>query len=865
MSIDQDTPPVATTIWQELDTWAQGFKPWQRYILATAVRIGSLTDQHIDQAYALFLHDTGLGNAPTPPIEVPATITGRPSDAALIPIWLTRVGDLKSINALPRASELLFSPRLTVVYGGNGVGKSGFTRLLSNVCFSRKQHQILANVYEETPAQRPGATIVISNGNQEKTPFAFDGENEHSDLKRIAVFDTAVARTHLVDQSPLGFKPAGFDVFPEMARVYAQIGARLTTDTERRKKENTFTKSFVAPESPVSQFVASLNADTDLPQLRRMAVFGETESARFDEVQRQINELRAKSPAEAIKQLEAAKRDVTALTQHLAQCDHLLGEEKRVEYRAQLRDFIVKARAVVTQGAESFKTDYLKSVGSAEWERFLASAQTLAPLEHAHYPNDNDHCLLCQRPLDAVSAALIRRFWEFLASDIRQESEKANAILNASVKALRALRLDFFALETTAHAHLVRLDPAIAKQITDHILSLDRDRAAIVDVLENATGTIEPSALGGIVAPLTLLVAQIDADIARIKELKIEDAIKALESERVALRHRQVLNQLLPEIEKFVNDLSWAKKASGSARSNLNPRPLTAKESELFTTVIAENYRTRLAEECALLDCDLPVEFRTQGQRGQTVRSLTIKGRHSPDAILSEGEQRAVALADFLTEVCINPANAGIVLDDPVTSQDHQRKERIAHRLVCEAKNRQIIIFTHDLVFLTMLATAAEAETVEILTHWIERDGNGCPGQVSLDDSPATTPQYRKTTKAKDTLQEAKKASGSDRLRLIQRGMGELRRTIEEIVPHFLFKQVVNRWTDRVIVTGLKKVKWDDRLIDDIIATYENISAYIEGHSHTDERTGAPPEPNHLEEMIARVDDLINRAKPERK
>jgi hypothetical protein len=29
---------------------------------------------------------------------------------------------------------------------------------------------------------------------------------------------------------------------------------------------------------------------------------------------------------------------------------------------------------------------------------------------------------------------------------------------------------------------------------------------------------------------------------------------------------------------------------------------------------------------------------------------------------------KAVALADFLTEVSLNPANAGIVLDDPVTS-----------------------------------------------------------------------------------------------------------------------------------------------------------------------------------------------------
>ena len=260
----------------------------------------------------------------------------------------------------------------------------------------------------------------------------------------------------------------------------------------------------------------------------------------------------------------------------------------------------------------------------------------------------------------------------------------------------------------------------------------------------------------------------------------------------------------------------------------------------------------------------MPVEFHTQGQRGQTVRSLSIKGGHSPDKILSEGEQRAVALADFLTEIALNPANAGIVLDDPVTSQDHQRKNRIARRLIAEAKNRQVVVFTHDLVFLTMLAGAAEDENVEMLTHWIERDGEGRPGQISLDDCPATTPQYRNTRKAKKTMAEAKAAAGSARTKLIQRGMGELRRTVEEVIPHYLLKQVVNRWSDRIIVTSLKKVNWDDGLVADIISAYEDLSTFIEGHSHTEEKAGAPPEPNQLVEMIARVDELIKRARRER-
>ena len=38
-------PPA--TIWGQLNSWAQGFRPWQRYVLANAVRIGRLTDEQI--------------------------------------------------------------------------------------------------------------------------------------------------------------------------------------------------------------------------------------------------------------------------------------------------------------------------------------------------------------------------------------------------------------------------------------------------------------------------------------------------------------------------------------------------------------------------------------------------------------------------------------------------------------------------------------------------------------------------------------------------------------------------------------------------------------------------------------------------
>jgi hypothetical protein len=719
----------------------------------------------------------------------------------------------------------------------------------------------MPNVYEYgSDAEEPGAQITIIDGTQQETTLEFDGSAEAGELKRISVFDSAVAQALLIDSGPLGFKPAGFDVFPEMARVYGQITIRLLNDIKQRTRDNMFIKSFIGPETKVSQFVAALDARTDIEKLRALAVFGEGEEARLVEVQRLKRELETKSVPEAIKQLEEAKRSVGTLKQRLATARDLLTDDRRQTYREELADFGMKVKTLAETGSGSFRHAALRGVGSPEWEKFLGAARDLAALEDEDYPRDTDHCLLCHRPLDEASVTLIRRFWGFLAGDARREVERASAALDGSVKALKAMQLGFFAEDTNTHGHVMRLNPEMAKQITALLGQMDNDRNAIVGVLEAFEGEIPQSELADVSEQLKQLGAQIDADITTLKAEKVEDALKKLEAERLTLRHRQVLNQLRPDVEAFVGDLVWAATASGAPKGSLNPRPLTEKEKELFNKVIAEKYREQLAEECDLLNCNLPVEFQTRGQQGETVRSLRVGG-HPPDKILSEGEQRAVALADFLTEVGLNPSNAGIVLDDPVTSQDHDRKERIARRSVAEAKNRQVVIFTHDLVFLTMLSAAATDDNVEMLTHWVERDGEGRPGQISLDDCPAATPQYRNTEKAVKTLAEAKRTAGSKRVKLIQRGMGELRRTVEEIIPHFLFKQVVTRWNDRIIVTGLKNINWDEEIVTDIISAYEDLSAYIEGHTHTEEKAGAPPEPKHLEEQIARVNELIKRAK----
>ena len=67
----------------------------------------------------------------------------------------------------------------------------------------------------------------------------------------------------------------------------------------------------------------------------------------------------------------------------------------------------------------------------------------------------------------------------------------------------------------------------------------------------------------------------------------------------------------------------------------------------------------------------------------------------------------------------------GIVFDDPVSSLDHRRRERVAKRLAAEAVQRQVIIFTHDIYFLCLLAEEAKQVGAAVVTQSLTRRVEG--------------------------------------------------------------------------------------------------------------------------------------------
>jgi hypothetical protein len=223
---------------------------------------------------------------------------------------------------------------------------------------------------------------------------------------------------------------------------------------------------------------------------------------------------------------------------------------------------------------------------------------------------------------------------------------------------------------------------------------------------------------------------------------------------------------------------------------------------------------------------------------------------------LSEGESRTLSLAAFLAELSTANVRSAIIFDDPVSSLDHLWRERIARRLAGEAKERQVIVFTHDLLFLRNLIDEAERQDVNCQHQFVRREGSA--GVCSADLPWIAMGVRERIGRLRSRWQAADKlyrTVGSAAYETDARDIyGLLREAWERAVTEVLLNDVVERYRPSI---ETKKV----RCLHDITETDCNgvdegmseCSRWIRGHDQA-AADGTPfPTPVELKQ---RIDDL---------
>lgn len=774
---------------------------------------------------------------------------------------LTAIRDLRGVNALAAGKTLPFAPAgLTVIYGDNGAGKSGYSRVLKQACRARDQSEkIHGNVYvPKAKREVPSAKFDALVGGM-AAEFAWaEGVAAPVELSSISIFDSACARAYVDNHGDFAYAPYGLDILAGLAQVCVALKERALKEQQASQPNLLPFQHLAQSPTEAGRLAAGLSAKTGKQDIDRLADMTQAEAARTALLAKTLAEA---NPKKRAAELRARASRVESLANRTAKMEEALSDQKAFA----LRDLIEKsgiAKAVAEAASKKFQAfDALEGTFSEQWgamfnaaRNFCAASPAVCDFPHL---NAEDPCPLCQNALGEDGSARLAAFDDFIKGEAARVAAASRAEAEGAFRAARAAPIDLLFDEALRH-DLGDL-PGLVQACGDLQPAAVTRRDAIIRAATpnegqpwDALPTLSESPTAGL---RTL------AEHLREQAVTLDESMDAkdradIEKEFAELRARQELLALkdaaLHAVQAFALATTLGLCASATATA-----AISRKSTDLTNTMASQEVAEALTAELRTLGVqDIKVAMRPSSARAKTTFKLVLEtdGGGSPADVLSEGEQRAIALACFLAEVRLGKGSGGIVFDDPVSSLDHVRRERVAKRLALEAQERQVVVFTHDIFFLStiMADTAAAGLAPMALTLTKTAEGFGV-ADASLPFAGSATKDRVGLLRNKQVNCDRLRKANDQSYNLHARDFySDLRMAWERGVEEVLFNKVVQRFQRGVSTMGLGKVSVTPDDVAAVMAGMAKCSNYT-GHDGAPEANISIPEPA---DMTSDLNDL---------
>ena len=841
------------TLETEVKKFANGLPYWAKFLAEKILSGNVVADNDIDTSYSYLLEQLKLKEETEKP-EIAIDYNAANAGNYKSDLLLTKLENVEGVNALTENQTIEFCPNLTIIYGANGSGKSGYIRLLKNVFYSKAPETILSNIHIENGHKAVNAKFTFKSNNIE-SPLEF-ADKDNAEFEQFAVFDGKSVLSHLENKNEFEFRPAGLSFFADYTNAIIRVEQKLIADIQTKQSGYTANdlSALFDGNSEIKMLVQNLKAETKIDDLKKYTPFSDEDKSQKEAIQKQYDELllASKGKEKEIKNLEGIKSLLAQNKQAIEKLNQYFATEVIAKVTTAITDCITKVATAKAEGIENFKTDKIQGIGTAEWKDFIVAAETFAKtqkVENAIYPENGDNCLLCQQPISDEAQKLVLNYWTFIKSVAEQNAKQAQEKLDKAKQNYENLNFDLFPQDNTLAVWLTEKYPNELEALKQKLSDQKTLAQNIVSDIESKTAN-ERAEIKISVEQHTTIDSAIDASIKLLKEDEQSKELEKLLNSKILLEHKEKFNTHFSKFETYVNNQVWLKKAN---KADYAKRKITDTEKALSNKYFNQMYIDAFNEECKKLNGNFGIDINHTGAAGKSYRQLKLKGRN-PNAVLSEGEQKVIAIADFLAEMQLSEVNRGIIFDDPVTSLDDERKKDIGKRLCDFSHNGQVIIFTHDLVFVSILLNYCGDFKIDYRCHCIENIE--VPGKIFLDNTPSHEANYKTSANARKYLKLTKDAEPELREAFIKSGFAALRSSYEAFVIFELFCGAVKRFDDRVSIDSLKSLHFDDTIVNEIMENFKLCCRYMEGHIHSDKFLSAKPQVKHLQEEADRFDTM---------
>lgn len=826
--------------------WANGQDAWVRQITAeTILSRQAPSDALLDAAYTTFLAEKGLGDGEAP--EVPKLELVATDAAEEETLELVSLASIEGVNALAADQELGFDPELTVLFGQNGSGKTGYARILKRISAVRTAEDILPNAhtaYLDSPPS-PSATIQYRLSGTDSSVMWKD-ESGLAPFTRISVFDASAVSLHVDSDLGYVYTPAELALFGHVAAGLQGIQQRIATEVKALSPGSNPLLSRFTRGTKVYPVIETLGATTDLAELDALATLPDGAEADRERLEGEIAALRSNSLDAILSSTQETVRNLNRLHSVLTTAmnfDAVVYEKARVKLQ--------EAEGRRTEAREQlFSQDELPGPADGEWQEFIVAGDSYRQhLDREHYPTAGDKCLYCMQELSPTALNLLTRYRTFLDETlVRQVADANTEVRNSS---LRFDEAEFTRANEFATEQRDGEDPPVwASQACDVLAAA---RAAAQDTANGKpviAGTLRESAeaaaskVGAELATARAAVQQMSEDKANAAS-----ALTGKQKELSELTARIELNRNIAAAREYVRRARRAQQLDKLSRviSSGASKQLTVQSKLASEDLVNKNFETLFAEECARLRAP-QVALRFQGRSGQAQRKKAVAS-YKPSAVLSEGEQKVLALADFLAESRMRGTKAPLIFDDPVTSLDYRRLDEVAARIQNLAETHQVVVLTHNIMFASALMAARQNKKLRTKIYEV-RDGGEAKGILAPDVEPRLDTPADLAKRINVKLQEMTSAEPVVQDALIKETYDLIRAWCEAFVEQELLQNVTQRYRKNIMMTRLSKI--DSSRLDAAIAVIEPLfdraCERMTGHSHAAEYMSTKPTVSEVQE-----------------
>jgi energy-coupling factor transporter ATP-binding protein EcfA2 len=859
-----------------LEWSASKLSPWRQDALRRLANGAVIGAQDHDDLLSLIKESAGFSISPKPAAPVALAKAHLSAVAAGASLQIKTIRNVTNVNRLMQSAALTFAVKgLTVIYGRNGSGKSGFVRIFRTACRTRSDNpaklKVLADVYGSSAGPQEAEIVIETTAGKVIVPWKAGGPASEA-LLQVAVFDSSAAELYVDGGNQIQFLPFGLALPHKLNALCITLKSKL--EAERKPTSDQISLVMVAFElqraTKAQTFYSGLSAKTTDIQIDEIAKFSKDDQIRLDELMRLLT-----ATAASAADLTALSTWVQGLGKECNSLTQALSNAKLDEYHNLAQQAEEARKAAGLDAGAMFSTEPLPGVGGETWRRLWLAARDYSiadayPAREFPVLNSGDveeSCVLCHQPLSPAACERFGRFQAFVGGALATAADQAEAKVAAAIIALPKLA-PFTSNDWPTRLEQIRKrDGELAEAITVFQSDVAARHAAAFTILQGTEAAVP--ALSQLISPeeaLTVLSQLLSREATAVASADEAGQRTTLAAEQAELADRKIFAAGRETAIKR-RDLLKLDALYLLALAEVQTSGITKKANDLvdvhLTKVVIDRYE---AERKALDITHLKVGLTRKSDQTkaafQTTPGTTLTKLTSD--ILSEGEQRALALAAFLTEVAVTEGSGPIVVDDPVSSLDRDRGLKVAERIASEAQTRQVVVFTHDLVFFNDLCREADTLGVTAETIALFADANNA-GKVDPAGVVWKGLNVKKRlARIRNDFAPIKKFRASSPAEYeiaIKNLYGRLRDTYERLVEEYIFCDVIRRGVDRIETQRLRMVHLSDALA---VRFHEGMSqANTYSHDKSAAATVAVPDPTEFENDLASIEQLVGDLKIE--